>query len=181
MTDRREENRHSSPHPGAPWGSPQQWNESFAEPPAWPKPPQRSFLWLWILIGVAVVTSISIAVWMLMAPSGLVAGSSGDGAELSSLSDAEEQESAASDMAVMDAPLSCFEAQCESSGDTYGENERLDALWDSCAAGDLGACDDLFMLSALDSDYESFGESCGERQLPGYMNWCDPGSLERWK
>ncbi|ACZ29179.1 hypothetical protein Xcel_0139 [Xylanimonas cellulosilytica DSM 15894] len=45
----------------------------------------------------------------------------------------------------------------------YGDNARLDALWDACDAGEMQACDDLFALSEEGSDYEWFGGTCGER------------------
>ena len=45
----------------------------------------------------------------------------------------------------------------------YGDDPALDALWDACAAGDGQACDDLYWSSAVDSAYEAFGNTCGER------------------
>ncbi len=48
-------------------------------------------------------------------------------------------------------------------GFTYGDNTRLDALWDDCFAGNGAACDDLYNLSEYGSDYERFGATCGER------------------
>ena len=47
-------------------------------------------------------------------------------------------------------------------GVTYGDNPELDALWDACADGDLASCDDLYYDSAIGSDYEAFGSTCGE-------------------
>ena len=47
--------------------------------------------------------------------------------------------------------------------DTRGDDAALDALWDSCAAGDGQACDDLYFESPLGSDYERFGDTCGDR------------------
>ena len=47
-------------------------------------------------------------------------------------------------------------------GDTYGDNASLDLLWDQCAAGDLGACDELYWTSPVGSEYEAFGSTCGE-------------------
>lgn len=45
----------------------------------------------------------------------------------------------------------------------YGDDPALDALWDACEDGDLGACDLLFWDSIVGSDYEHFGATCGER------------------
>lgn len=51
-------------------------------------------------------------------------------------------------------------------GFTYGDNPTLDALWDSCEAGVYGDCDTLYFISEFDSDYEAFGDSCGNRNVP---------------
>ena len=49
------------------------------------------------------------------------------------------------------------------SADRYGDSVELDALWDACEAGDMASCDDLFRDSPLGSEYEQFGQTCGER------------------
>jgi len=54
---------------------------------------------------------------------------------------------------------------------TYGEDPDLDRLWDGCAAGDGQACDDLYLESPLDSGYEEFGDTCGDR-FPPQQVWC---------
>lgn len=46
---------------------------------------------------------------------------------------------------------------------TYGDDAVLDDLWDACDAGDGQACDDLFFQSPVDSEYETFGNTCGGR------------------
>lgn len=51
-------------------------------------------------------------------------------------------------------------------GTSYGDDPALDALWDSCEGGDYQACDDLFTQSPADSEYEAFGDTCGNRQDP---------------
>ena len=48
-------------------------------------------------------------------------------------------------------------------GGSYGDNESLDALWDSCEDGDMAACDALYYESPFGSDYEDFGATCGNR------------------
>ena len=48
-------------------------------------------------------------------------------------------------------------------GFTYGDNEALDVLWDDCADGDGAACDQLYSTSEVESEYEFFGATCGER------------------
>jgi hypothetical protein len=45
----------------------------------------------------------------------------------------------------------------------YGDDSALDALWDACAAGSGKACDDLYFAAPIDSEYEQFGYTCGDR------------------
>ena len=42
-------------------------------------------------------------------------------------------------------------------------NDRIDDLRDSCASGDMAACDDLYRTSDVGSDEEEFGLTCGGR------------------
>ncbi len=54
----------------------------------------------------------------------------------------------------------------------YGDDAELDALWDACAEGDWVACDDLYWRSAVGSEYEAFGGSCGEQAAAyGICEW----------
>ena len=50
-----------------------------------------------------------------------------------------------------------------SSPDNYGDDARLDRMWDACAAGDMAACDSLYEESPAFSEYEEFGRTCGDR------------------
>ena len=47
--------------------------------------------------------------------------------------------------------------------DGLGDDPVLDALAQDCFDGDLQACDDLFLDSPVDSDYETYGNTCGDR------------------
>ena len=49
---------------------------------------------------------------------------------------------------------------------SYGSDAELDAFYDQCEDGDYSACDDLFFASPAGSEYEDFGDSCGERNEP---------------
>ena len=60
----------------------------------------------------------------------------------------------------------------ETADTAYGSNSEWDALWDSCEAGALSACDELYRVSPVGSDYESFGGSCGNRD--GSPGFCAP-------
>ena len=48
-------------------------------------------------------------------------------------------------------------------GGNHGDNATLDALWDACAAEDWASCDQLYWDSPVGSEYESFGDTCGNR------------------
>src|SRR5665648_939874 len=45
----------------------------------------------------------------------------------------------------------------------YGDDPTLDALWDACTAENWQACDDLYMQSGFGTDYEAYGDTCGNR------------------
>lgn len=49
---------------------------------------------------------------------------------------------------------------------SYGDDSALDELQDSCAAGDMYACDLLYEASPVGSAYEVYGSTCGERTDP---------------
>ena len=55
----------------------------------------------------------------------------------------------------------------------YGDDEELDLLWDECEAGEGKSCDELFMKSPINSDYEEFGLNCGRRPNILYCNELD--------
>ena len=44
------------------------------------------------------------------------------------------------------------------------DDPSLDDLFEACDDGDLDACDDLYYDSPVDSFYEEFGSTCGERR-----------------
>ncbi|GAA4427472.1 hypothetical protein GCM10023169_27510 [Georgenia halophila] len=52
---------------------------------------------------------------------------------------------------------------------TYGEDRRLDELWEACDGGDPGACVDLYGSAPVDSEYEQFGWTCGGRAAEGLL------------
>ena len=83
------------------------------------------------------------------------------------------------------------DSACEAFGDTCGGttaggewcagstpaespcgDAELDALYYSCANGDMQACDDLYMQSPVDSACEAFGDTCGGTTSGG--TWCSP-------
>lgn len=48
-------------------------------------------------------------------------------------------------------------------GVNYGDNPWLDGLYDDCGAGDGAACDRLYLVSPVGSEYELYGATCGAR------------------
>jgi hypothetical protein len=49
----------------------------------------------------------------------------------------------------------------------YGDDTRLDWLWDRCDSGDMASCDAMVEESSAGTDYAFFGETCGERVVGG--------------
>jgi hypothetical protein len=52
----------------------------------------------------------------------------------------------------------------------YGDHPVLDRLYESCTTGDDESCDELFLKSAIDSEYESYGDDCAGRGRD--KMWC---------
>jgi hypothetical protein len=46
---------------------------------------------------------------------------------------------------------------------SYGDDAGLDFLWDGCEAGDGSMCDALFENAPVDTEYETYGVTCGKR------------------
>lgn len=53
-----------------------------------------------------------------------------------------------------------------------GTDPELDALAQSCHAGDLASCDELYRSSEPDTAYRTFGDTCAGRQPEGTGVWC---------
>ena len=108
--------------------------------------------------------------------SGSDADSYGDDPELDALWDAcEGGDAVACDDLYWQSPVgSEYESFAEenrsfgSDADSYGDDPRLDALWDACEAGDAVACDDLYWQSPVGSEYEEFGRGNGSFGADSY-------------
>lgn len=81
---------------------------------------------------------------------------------------------------AIDDPNGCMLTACEE-GAAFGDNSRLDNLYTACEGGNMDACDDLFLLSNVGSEYEEMGATCGEpgAVMPDY--WCSPDTESRWQ
>ena len=53
-----------------------------------------------------------------------------------------------------------------------GDDPANDALAQSCFDGDLESCDDLYWGTAVGSDYEAYGSTCGGRLADGVFGDC---------
>ncbi len=62
-------------------------------------------------------------------------------------------------------PASSLPAGASDRG-SYGSDPALDRLYDECEAGNFASCDKLYMDSPTGSEYEAFGDSCGDRNIP---------------
>jgi hypothetical protein len=59
------------------------------------------------------------------------------------------------------------ETEVDEDGYSPADNPGLDVLADDCTSGDLTACDLLYQIAPIDSDYEDLGYSCGGRRPEG--------------
>ena len=76
------------------------------------------------------------------------------------------------DFLSTDTPDTSGSSDSSGNSGTYGSDAELDALWDGCVAGDGAACDDLYFRARIGSEYEDFGDKCGDRYA------ISPGSCE---
>ena len=49
---------------------------------------------------------------------------------------------------------------------SYGSDPDLDELYDACTEGDFASCDQLYLDSPSGSEYETYGDTCGDRNEP---------------
>jgi serine/threonine protein kinase len=54
-----------------------------------------------------------------------------------------------------------------------GDDPALDELAVDCSEGDMEACDDLYVQSPVDTNYEDYGNSCGGRLPDGAAGSCE--------
>lgn len=55
----------------------------------------------------------------------------------------------------------------------FGDSPELDVLWTTCSDGDLQSCDALYAAAPLNSAYQRFGASCGERTTDPIAGRCE--------
>ena len=133
-----------APPPGGPYGGPP--GAPYGAPMGGP-PKKRSLTWLWILLGilgVLIVGGVLLFIFVFNRVTSIVED------------------------------LPTVIGSINSDAQTYGDDPALDALWDACEGGDMQACDDLYFQSPVGSEYESFGDTCGNRQEAG--EYCADGA-----
>ncbi len=139
----------AQPEPGAqPYGAQPYGAQPYGPPagaaygpPYGGEPPKKSKTWLWVLLGLLGVVIIGgIVIAVLIF--NLANRAANDVGDIFNTGDAT----------------------------SYGDSAELDALWDACEGGDMAACDDLYRDSPTGSDYERFGDTCGDRSEGG--DWC---------
>ncbi|MFZ9042816.1 MAG: S1C family serine protease [Ilumatobacteraceae bacterium] len=54
----------------------------------------------------------------------------------------------------------------------FGDDPLLDVEWSACESGDADSCDRLYLIAPIESRYEEFGATCGDR-LVGAEESCD--------
>lgn len=83
----------------------------------------------------------------------------------------------------LDGVEACFDADSQaivfgdvagSDAESYGDDPELDAVYDACADGNDRACDLLFELSFVDTEYGQMAMSCGGRRAP-QESYCTAG------
>ena len=56
--------------------------------------------------------------------------------------------------------------------DGLGDDPQLDSLAQDCYDGDMQACDDLYQESPVNSDYQTYGDTCAGRQPALTQRFC---------
>lgn len=114
--------------------------------------PPGSRLPLWLALGGAAAVAVVI---------GLVLALSGDDGEPTAASTTTTTGGATT--ASTAGSTTTTSSSSTSSGSARVTDAEFDEMQTSCAEGAMRDCDALWLLSPVDSDYEAFGASCGER------------------
>lgn len=143
---------------GAPAASlPPQGQPPYGQPP-YGQPPQGTAPQGGLQYGAPAPKSSNKTLWIVLGIVGGLLVLGGIGTFLAVKVFADKAGDAVDDVidTITDAPL-------DPDAGSYGDDPALDALWDSCEAGDYQACDDLYVNAPVGSDYEAFGDTCGNR------------------
>ncbi|MEM8708708.1 MAG: hypothetical protein AAGE98_19755 [Actinomycetota bacterium] len=76
-------------------------------------------------------------------------------------------------MEAIEAVASCVLGDIDIDGGETLIDAQLDEWYAQCEAGDGAACDNLYFQSPLGSDYEAFGNTCGNRIPEGALSCAD--------
>ncbi|MBM9434036.1 flagellar basal body-associated FliL family protein [Flaviflexus equikiangi] len=115
----------------------------YGQPPSKGKGPLIAWIVLGVILLIAIVVGILFATGVL------------------SSSDEQEPSSTTVEQSVEPSDESDDPVPAPGEPARYGDSAELDALWDSCEAGSLADCDELYYVSGFDTEYEEFGNTCG--------------------
>ncbi|MEM1335615.1 MAG: hypothetical protein AAGG08_19395 [Actinomycetota bacterium] len=76
-------------------------------------------------------------------------------------------------MEAIEAVASCVLGDIDIDGGETLIDAQLDEWYAQCEAGDGAACDSLYFQSPLGSEYEAFGNTCGNRIPEGALSCAD--------
>ena len=133
------------------WYPPPSWQQAPGWYPAPPPPPspsrRRGAVVAWTVAGIALAICLLVLIW--------VAGNS-----------------VGRSMDDMVPPPPAAETAPPADPGALGDDPGLDTYAQRCEDGDMQACDDLYDLSEVMSDYEQYGMTCGGRVKPFDVTYC---------
>lgn len=140
--------QHVPPQPGPPQYAPPAWGQQYGQSPYGPYPyppagsPRRSVVKVLGWSIAGVLAVVAVVVGVFLAV----------------------------DSAVPDEQVAAPAATQKPAG--LGGDPALDLLAEACHGGDMSACDDLFTVSDVGSDYEEYGDTCAGRRDGGAWAMC---------
>ncbi|MGY1639895.1 hypothetical protein ACI782_02025 [Geodermatophilus sp. SYSU D00703] len=132
-----------------------------------------------VVAGVVVLAAVAVGLFFLLRDDPGPASNATDApASQTSSSAPETSEETPSESAEPSSPESSPSGEAEEAPEgqppgTLGDDPMLDALARSCFEADWAACDELYFSSEVDTEYESYGETCGGRNEPVFGTCSD--------
>jgi hypothetical protein len=121
---------------------------------------------VWVAVGAAALVAVGVVVGLAVRPM------SGGAVGASCIAGPCGQPGAASGGAVSTGGASAPPRRDPTDPTGLGTEPALDKLARQCHQGVMTACDDLFLQADPDSDYETYGVTCGGRQSSQTGAYC---------